>query len=147
MNKLLITSYININFLILLLITSHARAQIIPTPDPSDTSGVLQLTLFPEEDPFLVSEPLHVSLEFDMKKLIREKFKNQYQDAIFRYQDENGDTLIHELQIKARGEFRKTHCRFPPIKLNFRKSGAGDDYFNDVNKLKLVTHCQKSGAY
>jgi hypothetical protein len=147
MNKLLFISQIIIGFLILLLLPSHSESQILPSSGPSDTSGVLQLTLFPEEDPFLVSEPLHVSLEFDMKKLIRQKLKDQYQEALFRYQDKNGDTLIHELQIKARGEFRKTHCRFPPIKLNFRRSEAGHDFFNDVNKLKLVTHCQQSGAY
>ena len=83
----------------------------------------------------------------EAKKLAKEKYKEPYQEATLRWMKEDGDTMVHNLKIKARGEFSKGHCLYPPITLNFKKSEQDQEYFNDVNKLKLVTHCNKSKDY
>ena len=116
-------------------------------PLPPDTSGLIQFTIFPGVNPFQSDEAMKISLEFDMKKLIRDKYKNQYQEALLYYREANGDTTFHHLKIIPRGNFRKSYCRFPPIKLNFKESESDQEYLNNINKLKLVTHCQHSDKY
>ena len=58
---------------------------------------------------------MNISLVFDMKKLMRDKYMNQYQEALLYYQEADGDSTIRRLKIIARGNFRKSHCRFPNV--------------------------------
>ncbi|MCZ6870374.1 MAG: hypothetical protein O7G84_12810 [Gammaproteobacteria bacterium] len=66
----------------------------------------------------------------------------------------------HELAVKVRprGNFRRcgaggvAHCKpeickFPPIKLNFKKKAVAGTPFAGEDKLKLVTHCQDRDSY
>jgi len=124
-----------------------AEAQESGRSAGSDTSGMIRYTLFPDVNPFTSDQPLRLILEFDMRRLIREKNRNEYQDAVLYFLESDGDTSLHSLRIRARGHFRKAHCRFPPIKLNFQQTGQQAAYLNDVNKLKLVTHCHQSRTY
>ena len=145
--KRVLTAAFLLPFFLLLLLHLKPRAQHSVPEGKLDTNVLITFTLFPELDPFQSSEPIRASLEFDLKKFLREGYKDHYQKAVFRINKEDGDTLVYMLKIKARGEFRKTHCPFPPIKLNFTRSEMGQDYLNNVDKLKLVTHCRKSRTY
>jgi hypothetical protein len=114
---------------------------------PPDTSNLVDFTFFPEFDPFESDEPLHISLEFNMKDFIRQKNKGEYHNAIIRFTPDKGETVERMIRIRARGEFRREHCTFPPVKLNFKKSGMSAEYMNDITTLKLVTHCKGSQEY
>ena len=132
---------------ILFLCFSPAASQLQDQTPPADTSGLIRFTLFPEVNSFQSVEPLNITLESDMKKLISGKASGGYQEARLYYQEENGDTTFHLLKIRARGDFRNSYCRFPPIQLNFKRTETDQGYLNNVNKLKLVTHCHRSGIY
>ncbi len=112
-----------------------------------DTSNLIRFTLFPETDPFNSNEPMYISLKFDMRKFIREKQKGKYHNAILSITQSDEFRSEDTIRIRARGEFRKKHCYFPPVKLNFKKSEFEKTYMNDIKTLKLVTHCMNSETY
>ena len=131
--------------LLLVLTPGLTLAQQETNPD-NDTTNLINVTLFPKTDPFQSDQIINVTLEFDMKKFVKTKQKGEYHKAMFSYQDKDS-LVVQEIKIRARGYFRKAHCSFPPIKLNFKETEFDDDYMNNINSLKLVTHCKGSTQY
>lgn len=101
----------------------------------------------PDYDLFGTEAPLKVRLEFDQKQLVRKKYKDDYHEAVFTYTLEDGTSRTEAIRIRARGEFRKKHCSFPPLTLNFKQVEDDDRVFSAFNKLKLVTHCKETEIY
>lgn len=95
--------------------------------------------LFEEE------EPLNVSLSFDIDRFMKEKPENEYLDAQIVICGK--DTIRYGLRISARGNFRRRTCEFPPIMLNFDDFETGYTDLDDLNKVKLVSHCQDEEIY
>jgi hypothetical protein len=87
-------------------------------------------------------EILEVALEFDITTFRRKRSDVEYLDAQLKYTDGGTDTVVKDLKLRARGEFRRSFCDYPPIRLNFKKSKSPDDEFSEIDKLKVVTHCK-----
>ncbi|MEZ4775038.1 MAG: hypothetical protein R3D00_17775 [Bacteroidia bacterium] len=98
-------------------------------------------------DLFRNEVPLRIQLDFDQKKFMSERFKDEYQPASITLYSGNGDSLSGDIRIKARGEFRRRFCQLPPLKLNFKESGFSDPSFEGVSSLKLVTICKYQPLY
>lgn len=83
-----------------------------------------------------------LNLVTDMGLLIRKSHKEEYQATAFSLMDDKGH-LVLELpaRVRARGEKRKRVCRFPPVKLDFKKSLLDSLGFQTTDKLKLVFPC------
>jgi len=97
----------------------------------------IQSTLF-ESD-----EVVAVVLSTDFKTLFDDRGDDpKQQPALLSYTDEQGGEHSQELKVRLRGNFRKKHCNFPPIRLNFAKKESEGTLFEGEDKLKLVTHCQ-----
>jgi hypothetical protein len=90
-----------------------------------------QIPLFNEE------EPLKVTIETNMKALLKLSKEDKYQKAIMRVDDEEV-----EIRVRPRGNYRFENCSFPPITLNFKKSEFSDTSYNQLKKLKLVNTCK-----
>ncbi|HSG96947.1 MAG TPA: hypothetical protein VLA11_03060 [Woeseiaceae bacterium] len=58
------------------------------------------------------------------------------------YIDQSGETLRLDVSIRIRGNFRRSYCELPPIRLNFKKSQVEGTLFSGQDKLKLVAPCQ-----
>ena len=52
----------------------------------------------------------------------------------------NGSAL--PVKVRLRGHSRLRVCKFPPLRLDFRKADTRGSVFEDQGKLKLVTHCR-----
>ena len=50
----------------------------------------------------------------------------------------------HEIKVRVRGKSRLRVCKFPPLRLNFRKRDTSDTVFAGQDKLKLVVPCHLS---
>jgi hypothetical protein len=100
-----------------------------------------------EYDLFAEEEPLEVSLEFDYKNFIRRKYKDEYQPALITVHLNDSLQVSDTIRIKARGEFRKRYCNFPPIRLNFKKADFEVPALSQLEKVKLVTHCKASVTF
>ena len=113
----------------------------------TDTSGMIDFTLFIPSDPFSADTPLVINLEFDIRKFTRTKQQGEYMPAILSYTNEDGIETRKEVRIKARGNFRRDYCSFPPIKLSLINDTTGNESLNDLKSVKLVTHCNNSETY
>lgn len=120
--------------LIILLVFTTFPGQLTAQDDKAISFG-----LFEEDD------ILNVSLSFDIGTFMKEKPEEEYLDAeIVIYAK---DTIYSDLRISARGNYRRRNCEFPPIMLNFDDFETGYSDLDDLNKVKLVTHCQDEEIY
>jgi len=91
---------------------------------------------------FSNDEVLEINLAFDIKTFRRKRSDTLNLPALLTYYTSETDSVIKEVQVRARGEFRRTFCDLPPIRLNFKKSDSPDDEFSKIDKIKMVTHCK-----
>ncbi len=99
---------------------------------------------------FQSHERLNIRLEAPFKRLVRKRGEDRpYSEAALIYKDNAGNDVRVDLKIRTRGKYRakKEICRFPPLKLNFKKKTLSGTIFEGEDKLKLVTHCQSSSRY
>ena len=54
------------------------------------------------------------------------------------------DGVDHNVKVRLRGKSRLEACKFPPLRINFKKSQTKESVFAGQDKLKLVTHCGTS---
>ena len=97
----------------------------------------------------LNEELLEVKLESDWKLLRKSKGQEdpEYQPAQMTFYLSETDSVEVNLKIKPRGEFRRKHCLFPPIWLNFDRDDFANSSVNLHDKIKLVTHCKDQDTY
>ena len=112
-----------------------------------DSTSLIDFTLFPRKDPLLTDNIIRISLKFDMKEFIKTKHKGEYQKAQLSIYNLDSNLVEKEIRLRARGITRRSICYFPPIKLNFKETAFDDDTLNDINSLKMVTHCKNSDLY
>ena len=71
----------------------------------------------------------------------RNKKQRLWMPGQLAYTDNAGNTQRHEVSIRTRGIFRRAECKFPPLRLNFKKKQLEDSLFDGQDKLKLVSPC------
>jgi hypothetical protein len=98
-------------------------------------------------DLFNDNEILKVTFESDFKSLVKNKFKDEYQDAVFRIMINDTVQVSRKIQIRPRGHNRKSTCHIPPIRLNFPKKDAYIDQLKQFDKLKMVLDCKQNDLF
>ena len=98
-------------------------------------------------DLFDESNPMHITLTLDLKKYQREKFKGEYMPVHFLYQLNDSVLLEKTMRMKARGEFRRSHCHMAPFWLNVRGTDEKNEQYQNIKRIKIVTHCRGSKDY
>jgi len=87
-------------------------------------------------------ELLEITLKFDITTFKRKRSDTEYFDAVISYLSDKQDTIYQNIKVRARGEFRRTFCDFPPVHLNFRLKDTISGQFSGIDKLKLVPYCK-----
>lgn len=90
-------------------------------------------------------EHLEITLEFDIKKVLRDRGEEtDYHPLFVTWEPENTVRKTVAARIKVRGNFRRQrdNCRFPPLRMRFETDHVAGTVFEGQKKLKLVTHCQ-----
>lgn len=98
-------------------------------------------------DLFNDNNPMEFIIESDFKKLIKRKFKDEYQGAYFKTMFNDTVLVTRNIKIKPRGNMRKSTCHFPPLKLNFPKKDAYLTQIQEFDKLKMVLDCKRGNIY
>jgi hypothetical protein len=98
-------------------------------------------------DLFNEISPMHITLTLDLKKYQREKYKGKYMPVHFRYELNDTTFLEKDLRLKARGNFRRSHCNLAPFWLDIRNINFDSERTEDIKRVKIVTHCKGSQAY
>ena len=112
----------------------------------TDSTDVLNVDFYQNWELFDDDKPLTLSLSFDTKKFRKEKYKAEKMPAVISVHLKD-TTINKEIRIKARGEFRRGYCYFPPIKLNLKKTDFTNEYMEAQTTLKFVTHCKNSKLF
>ncbi|MEL7450126.1 MAG: hypothetical protein AAFN78_13010 [Pseudomonadota bacterium] len=102
-------------------------------------------TAEPEAAPLFASQqPLEVTIEGPLKPLMRERDSEKEFDGVLRYTEADGTEHTLDIEFRARGHYRlqESICKFPPLRLDFKRKQVGGTVFAGQNKLKLVTHCR-----
>lgn len=92
---------------------------------------------------FKDSDTLHITLEFPVKTIVRQKKDKPVVDGVLRYTDTAGKPVEIAMSMTTRGKSRLEYCSFPPLSLNLKRKQTKDTLFAGQNKLKIVTHCKK----
>lgn len=92
-------------------------------------------------------EPLDLTLKYDITSFIRKKAKGEYLDAELYVHINDTDSISKNIRLKARGNFRRGHCFFPPIYLNFKTDPITESDLAEIKKIKMVTHCSTAKSY
>ena len=104
-------------------------------------------TLITSADIFEGDHPMKITLTLDIKRYQKEKFKGYYMPVHFTYEINDSVEVVKDMRMKARGNFRRSHCNMAPFWLNIKESNIQNVQLQDVNRIKVVTNCNGSKAY
>lgn len=90
---------------------------------------------------------LEIEIKSDFKKLNSKKDTSKYQKAVIKYAFNDTVTIHRKIGVKARGNFRRANCNYPPLKLNFPKKKVKLDLLKSFDKMKMVGNCQSGSSY
>ncbi len=103
------------------------------------------------EDPLFADDSvLAITLTGPFQALARDRSDEpEYVPGTLSLADGQGGVESFDIRIRPRGKSRRDRkvCRFPPLRVNFKKKAVADTVFDGQNALKLVTHCQSSGNF
>lgn len=96
-------------------------------------------------DPLFQShDTVEVHITGPMSTLVGERPDEDYLPAKLSWPETADEQKTVDIGIRTRGKFRrdKDTCRFPPLRINFKKGDVKDTLFHKQDALKLVTHCR-----
>jgi hypothetical protein len=111
--------------------------------DTIDSTSIVVDTLRHDIGLFDKDEILNISLAFDITQYKKKKMKEEYLTAVLTYHINNTDSIKKEIKLKTRGQMRKGICDYPPILLNFKKNDFKNTELSKIDKIKMVTHCER----
>ena len=91
---------------------------------------------------FQETQPLSLRLSFSMKEVKRSESDSIFFPSHLTYKNDQGQWDSLEVGIRARGNFRRKHCYFPPVRLKMKKSHVTGTPFEGNKSFKLVLPCQ-----
>ncbi|WP_420583049.1 hypothetical protein [Reichenbachiella sp.] len=100
-----------------------------------------------EYDLFNSDSLIDLKIKSDFKVLNRKKDTSKYQKAILEYNFNDTVTIHRKIGIKARGNFRRENCFYPPLKLNFPKKKVKLEMLKRFDKMKMVGNCKSGSIY
>lgn len=90
---------------------------------------------------------LQLTLKFDIKKFTDEKMEEEYLPTTLLFFIDDTIEIKKQVRIKSRGIVRKKSCYFPPYFINIKNAGLQNNLFSDLNKVKVVSHCENTKTY
>ena len=109
--------------------------------------GRLSVVAAQEPDPLFQSDSvLKITIKLNLDEVLSDLDERIYHEAKLSYIKNDGSKSKHKVKVKIRGNNRAkvSTCRFPPLKVNFKKNKLENSIFQGQNKIKLVTHCNKN---
>ncbi len=106
-----------------------------------------QISYAQELNPLFQSDSiLKITIKLSLDEVLNDLVVRDYHEAKLSYKRPDGSVFKHKAKVKIRGNNRAkvTTCRFPPLKVNFKKSKLENSVFEGQNKIKLVTHCNSN---
>lgn len=113
------------------ILPSHNHAQESPITEQIEAT----------QDLFDEQKTLPLKFNYSNKDLKRNTNDSTYIPSSFSYQNENKSWTSLNIDIRARGNFRREKCYFVPVKISIKKKHYKNTKFDGHKKLKLVVPC------
>lgn len=120
---------------ILLIILIGLPIKIIAQNSIQSDSSKTTDNLFSEE------KPLKLKLSYSNKELKKETNDSTYIKSTLSYLEFDNTWKSINLELRARGNFRRDNCYFVPVKISIKKKNSKGTKFEGHKKLKLVVPC------
>ena len=92
---------------------------------------------------FSEEKPIDIKLRFSVKDVKAIKVDSIYTASVLHYKSgDKWDSI--KIDIRARGNFRRANCYFPPLRVKIDKKDAKGTPFEGNKSLKLVLPCKSA---
>ncbi len=91
---------------------------------------------------FLEQQPLALSMNFSIKEVKKNTVDSVYFPTTLKFKNAENAWDSLPVKIRARGNFRRANCFFPPIRMKMKKGDAEKTIFAGNKDFKLVLPCQ-----
>ena len=89
--------------------------------------------------------PMEIKLNYSNKNVKKKTNDSTFIETDLSFMNENKWNTI-PVRLRARGNFRRAKCYFPPIKMKIKKSQSKNTVFTGNKSLKLVLPCRTENA-
>lgn len=93
---------------------------------------------------FQKDTPFEAKLGFSIKEVKKITNDTIYTPSVLHYKNESGTWDSIKIDLRARGNFRRANCFFPPIRIKMKKKDSDGTMFAGNKNLKLVLPCQNA---
>jgi hypothetical protein len=93
---------------------------------------------------FESNEPLEIKLSYSFKSISKNKIDSVYYPAFLHYKSGDSEWDSIKVNLQARGNFRRNHCAYAPLRIETKKKHNKGTIFEGHNSLKLVLPCLNS---
>lgn len=107
-----------------------------------DTTNNELKTLLKNKVFFSSPDPVEITLVSDFRRIKNKRQKKVFQPAKVTFTHPGQQPVTEEIQIAARGEFRRQNCVMPSLFLDFKNPKAPK--LSGLKRLKLVCGCSQS---
>ena len=84
---------------------------------------------------------MSIKLNYSTKRIKKDTNDSTYIKTVLSYKLEDGSWKDLNVELRARGNFRRNNCYFAPIKIKIKKEAYKKTLFKGQKKLKLVLPC------
>jgi hypothetical protein len=91
---------------------------------------------------FNSDEPLEIVVKTDLRKLVRSRPNSEDQEGEITLSNNT-----YPIRLKARDNYNRDECIFPPVDLNFNNLTFEDQSFQQLKKMKMVNACKEQTVY
>ena len=104
-------------------------------------SPIRAQNFFKYDSLFIDQRPLKIRLNYSNNYLNKNTNDSTLMKTKLFFIQENKNKEI-DVFLRARGNFRRKHCYFTPVKIKIKKRDASNTIFSDNRTLKLVIPCK-----
>ena len=104
-------------------------------------SPIRAQNFFKYDSLFIDQKPLKIRLNYSNNNLNKNTNDSTFMKTKLFFIQENKNKEI-DVSLRARGNFRRKHCYFTPVKIKIKKRDASNTIFSDNRTLKLVLPCK-----
>ena len=122
----------------LLIISLLKYTTVFSQNDSNSSSKETKIELFSNQ------QTLPIKLNYSNKVLKKDTNDSTYIASKLSYQNDNGSWTSLNIDLRARGNFRRNNCYFVPVKISIKKKNYKNTLFDSHKKLKMVVPCQLS---
>lgn len=97
--------------------------------------------VFKQDSLYSNKKPLKIKLNYSNKNLNKNTNDSTFIKSKLIFFEKKINKEI-QVSLRARGNFRRKHCYFTPVKIKIKKSDASNTIFSDNRTLKLVLPCK-----